>query len=169
MSSQGRVASYDDEYRDQGLLWHMGGLGAKYVEDRSCSLPQPAAILSSWELVTGLNNPKHRDSSYAWFLPCELVLHIGLRRIVWIVHGTMRNFAQEEQGSWSVLTKGRHNGRGWGCSPGGNDFEWFSTRGSCLSSTAYIPLRGIFVVVFGRQLQLRALTIMWNRLDARKP
>lgn len=28
-----RVASYDDEYRDQGLLWHMGGLGAKYVED----------------------------------------------------------------------------------------------------------------------------------------
>mmetsp|Transcript_66075 Transcript_66075/g.154682 ORF Transcript_66075/g.154682 Transcript_66075/m.154682 type:complete len:622 (+) Transcript_66075:24-1889(+) len=28
-----RVASYDDEYRDQGLLWHMGGLGARSAED----------------------------------------------------------------------------------------------------------------------------------------
>ncbi|CAJ1371973.1 unnamed protein product [Effrenium voratum] len=28
-----RVASYDDEYRDQGLLWRMGGLGARDTED----------------------------------------------------------------------------------------------------------------------------------------
>lgn len=38
---RGRVASYDDEYRDQGLLWHMGGLGAKYVEDGNH--PSPAS------------------------------------------------------------------------------------------------------------------------------
>ncbi len=35
LNSQGRVASYDDEYRDQGLLWHMGGLGAKCLEDQN--------------------------------------------------------------------------------------------------------------------------------------
>jgi len=43
-----RVASYDDEYRDQGLLWHMGGVGARSAEDYHTLL---SFVRTPWEFA----------------------------------------------------------------------------------------------------------------------
>ncbi|CAE7682279.1 unnamed protein product [Symbiodinium pilosum] len=54
-----RVASYDDEYRDQGLLWHMGGIGARSSEDYGTLL---SFVRSPWNHAGQLTQMTSRPS-----------------------------------------------------------------------------------------------------------